>query len=115
MLEQMEAEAHADYVLTKLIAVYPDAASKPDGEGRLALDLALSNPLLVGNNRAIQKLVAANPQALSTLNARNRLYPALASAEDADKSRFNLSVTYELLRATPDILLHARCGDEMDE
>lgn len=53
------------------------------------------------------KLVKAMPEAVTTLDPVDRLYPALLSATQAGDSLVCLGVTFQLLRAAPEIVTHA--------
>jgi ankyrin repeat protein len=104
----VESQGYTKFVLELLLDLYPEAAARRDDNGRLPLHVALSgNSRLTYYKGGIDKLVAANPDALYTLDAKDRLYPVLTSAMYALESRLHLSTTYELLLAAPGVLRHA--------
>lgn len=104
----VESQAYTQFVLEELLQIYPQAASIPDNDGRLPLHVALTgNSRLTWHKGGIDKLVAANPEALYTLDQTDRLYPVLTSALHATQSRLHLSTTFELLLAAPGFVRHA--------
>jgi len=104
----VESQAYTKFVLDELLELYPQAASLQDDSGRLPLHVALTgDSRLTWYKGGIDKLVAASPEALYTLDETDRLYPALTSALHATQSRLHLSTTYELLLAAPDVVRHA--------
>lgn len=103
----VESQTYTQFVLEKLLQVYPTACSIPDGTGRLALHVALSDSRLTWHKGGIDLLVKANPEALYCLDTTSRLYPFLTSALYATQSRLHLSTTYNLLLAAPGVVRHA--------
>jgi hypothetical protein len=59
------------------------------------------------NTGIIEKVVAANPEALHALDAETGLPPALLAATKSGTSQHYLSVTFDLLLAAPDLVLGA--------
>ena len=104
----VESQAYTKFVVEELLKLYPEAASIEDDAGRLPLATALTgNSRLTWYKGGIDKLVAANPEALYTLDEVDRLYPVLTSALHATQSRLHLSTTFELLLAAPGVVRHA--------
>lgn len=104
----VESQAYTKFVLEELLELYPQAASRRDDNERLPLHVALTgDSRLTWYKGGIDKLVAANPEALYTLDVTDRLYPVLTSALHATHSRLHLSTTFELLFAAPGVVRHA--------
>jgi hypothetical protein len=59
------------------------------------------------NTGIIEKVMAANPEALYALDGETGLPPALLAATKSGTSRHHLSVTFDLLLAAPDLVLGA--------
>ena len=90
-----------------LLDLFPEAASMADHEGRLPLFIALKNPGMSWVRRSILRIVDAYPQVLNRRDAENKLFPALLAATRANESTEHLSISYELLLKTPEMMLHA--------
>jgi hypothetical protein len=104
----VESQAYTKFVVEGLLELHPEAATRQDNEGRLPLHVALAgNSRLTWYKGGIDKLVAANPEALYTLDKLDMLYPVLTSAIYAMESRLHLSTTFELLLAAPGVVGHA--------
>lgn len=99
---------------SRILDLYSAQASQRDTIGNLPLHYAVRNSSgelqrLNRNHDVIQKLIAANPKALRTRDAATGLFPALeAASRSLPYDRYNLSLTYELLLAAPEIVLDAR-------
>lgn len=78
-----------------------------DSEGRLPLFVALNNRGLCWNRKVILTLADASPGVLQRRDAEHKLVPVLLAATRANQSNEHLSVTYELLLKTPEIIMHA--------
>ena len=83
-------------ILAHLIEFYPEAARMTDNEGRLAIDLAAEHG---HSGDVMELLVLAEPRAVDTRDLRDKFYPFLAAALNA-----NVSTTYHLLRAKPHVI-----------
>ena len=83
-------------ILAHLLRVYPEAARMTDNEGRLAIDLAAEHG---HSGDVMELLVLAEPRAVDTRDLRDKFYPFLAAALNA-----NVSTTYHLLRAKPHVI-----------
>lgn len=83
-------------ILAHLIHLYPEAARMTDNEGRLAIDLAAEHG---HSGDVMELLVLAEPRAVDTRDLRDKFYPFLAAALNA-----NVSTTYHLLRAKPHVI-----------
>ena len=83
-------------ILAHLIQLYPEAARMTDNEGRLAIDLAAEHG---HSGDVMELLVLAEPRAVDTRDLRDKFYPFLAAALNA-----NVSTTYHLLRAKPHVI-----------
>ena len=107
--EQVRTGPYANYIVEQLLQTCPQAASKKNGQGQLALHAAVSNPHVTWNQTVMDQLIMAYPEALQTCDAAHGLYPALAAAASVahSSSRLNLSATYQLLRAAPEIVKNA--------
>lgn len=105
----VESQAYAKFLLSELLNIYPQAAAERDDNGRLPLHVALTGDArLTWYKGGVDKLVAANPEALYTLDETgDRLYPVLSAALHALVSRLHLSTTYELLLAAPGVVRYA--------
>lgn len=103
---QLRLQVYANVLVNNLLKLYPEAVLLPDGNGRLPLFIALQASTLTWNRQVILKLAAI--QVLHSQNDDDGLTtPFLESARHADKSRFHLSVSYELLLKTPEIVQQA--------
>lgn len=90
-----------------VLKIYSDAASMTGAEGKLPLFMALSNTGVSWNRKVILRIAEAHPQALHRRDSDMKLFPVLLAATQANESNEHLSVTYELLLKTPELLLHA--------
>ena len=99
---------------SRILDLYSTQAFQQDSRGSLPLHYAARNSSLEfqrlqQNHGVIQKLVEANPEALRTRDAATGLVPALEAASRSSQfDKYQLSVTYELLLAAPEIVLEAR-------
>ena len=98
-------EAYRTHLLDIYLEHFPQAASVafPESSGRLPLHVWISD-LGYSDPKPIESLISAYPDALTIPDPTTGLIPFLASAENAILSDKNLSLTYELLRASPDVL-----------
>lgn len=87
-------------LISQIMESFP--ACQRDDRGNLPLHYAVRGE----ESMVIQRLVAAFPEALYTLDA-DSLFPVLLTALRATKSQIHLSLTFELLLAAPDIVLRA--------
>lgn len=109
--------------LTRIMKTFPEQTHQPDDEGLMPLHYAVKhvgqwddpeNPFVYSNFvfQKLMKLVRAAPEALSTLDPSDGIYPVLSSATRANDTTIHLSVTYQLLLAAPEIMLHAISNDD---
>jgi hypothetical protein len=110
-----ESQAYTQYVLENILAVYPEAATIPDRQGRLPLHVAIAESILTWHKGGLRELALSNTSALREPDPVCGLLPFLASAEAALHSRLHLSTTYELLRLAPDVTQTCRIGMTTEE
>ena len=98
-----------------LLQSYPQAASIANGDGRLALHLALRYGRRNWNT-GIEKLVDAEPRALTTRDVETHFYPVQLAAvscsgnddyNDNDDNLESLTTVYQLLLAWPPVLQYS--------
>ncbi len=96
------------YCITKLLTLFPEAAQRKDGSGRLPLHLAIES----GKSweSALKILFDAFPFAVMEIDERHALFPfMLAAAKNRDgSSEFRdcqLTTIFELLAASPNLVL----------
>ena len=77
-----------------------------DSEGLLPLFIALGNHGTSWVPTSILKVAEAHPQALHRRDSEHKLFPVLLAAMRANESTEHLSITYELLLKTPEMILH---------
>jgi hypothetical protein len=97
---------YAKEALVVLLDAYPQAACVANGNGRLALHVALENGR--SWNSGIRKLVDAAPRALETRDVKTHFYPVqLAAMIEEDDDLESLSTVYQLLLAFPPVLRYS--------
>jgi ankyrin repeat protein len=94
-------------LVSSLLDMSPETASMTDREGLLPLFIALRNLGLSWVRGVILKVAEAYPQALHRRDSEHKLFPFLLAAMRANESTEHLSVTYELLLKTPEMILRA--------
>jgi ankyrin repeat protein len=97
-------QSYTEFVFEWLINEYPEAAKISFGQGNVLPLHVLTADRGIPWEGGVKQLLFAFPEALHTMDPRNRLVPFLASAAHASKSPSHLTTTYELLRAAPDVI-----------
>jgi hypothetical protein len=106
-LHVQEAKLYWADIVAILVKTGPEAALAMDGHGQLPLFTALRATGLSWNHAMIMKLVKECPRVLHQREESSMLFPALFAATRASESDEHLSVAYELLKETPELMLHA--------
>lgn len=99
---QVSARHYATFLVQHLIDLHPQAVTIPNKDGRLPLQLALSQGSKVPWSIATL-LRMAHIDVLQTANDEG-LVPFLQSASSTTTSRLHLSLTYQLLLQTPEFV-----------
>lgn len=88
------------HLITDLVAAYPGAASKCNGSGEQPIFIALREQ--IGWNEGIEALVKAQPDILSSIDQKTRLYPFLLAASlDGTHA---VETSYQLLCTNPHLV-----------
>lgn len=97
-----------------LLGEYPEAVSVADGQGRLALQIALEN-----GSPCWRRLANAEPRAIDTRDVQTRMYPfqmvameSVAERRDYQKSNGSVDDIYFLLRKAPHVLKQYSADDD---
>jgi len=107
----------ASLILDELLAHFPEAASVPNQEGRLPLQLAITTGHLY--DKTVKSILYAFPQALGSVDKKTQLFPfmmaaAAAAAEDVNEpqskietqeSLEQLNTIYSLLKDDPSLII----------
>ncbi|ACI65371.1 predicted protein [Phaeodactylum tricornutum CCAP 1055/1] len=99
-----EGHVYTQFVIQALLSVSTYAASQPNADGRWPLHVAVYDTHLTWHKGGVRELAFAFPEALRKVDVLSGLVPFLASAERAVYTRLNLSTTYELLLAAPEMV-----------
>jgi len=97
---------YSGYIIRWMLEKYPGAVREPIGAGRgglLPLQILLRDRSMTWDG-GVKNLLCAAPETLCLADPRDGLIPVLSSAMNADKSPSHLSTTFELLRASPEVL-----------